>query len=62
MPALAMENAQHSDLILNKMRSTILEMESQTHNATKLEDLLITSVTGGYNLIELTSRQKYNSY
>ena len=37
MPALAMENAQHSDFILNKMRSTILELESQAHNATKLD-------------------------
>ena len=51
MPALAMENAQHSDFILNKMRSTILELESQTHNATKLEDLLIKSVTGGSKII-----------
>ena len=51
MPALAMENAQHSDFILNKMRSTILELESQTTNATKLEDLLIKSVTGGSKII-----------
>ena len=46
-----MENAQHSDFILNKMRSTILELESQTHNATKLEDILIQSVTGGSKII-----------
>ena len=47
MPALAMENAQHSDFMLNQMRNKIVELETQTQNNTKLQDLLINSVTGG---------------
>ena len=33
--------------MFNQMRNKIVELETQTQNATKLEDLLINSVTGG---------------
>ena len=46
-----MENAQHSDFILDQMRNKIVEMESQTQNATKLEDQFIPSVIGGSSYI-----------
>ena len=40
MPAKAMENAQHSDFMFSQMHNKIVELDSQTQNATKLEDLL----------------------
>ena len=43
-----MENAQHSDFILDQMHNKIVEMESQTQNATKLDDQFITSVIGNH--------------